>query len=167
MTAEIEAAFAAQAAPGLAVAGAGLEVAVGRLAAVLEAQRAAEQAAMNDIWVAGIPAHAMPLTAGAGTLDVPNELGPRDGLAWAVHWVTAAGFTTGSVSLYLGTPDAVAQSNLRFVFTVAGVWEPPRTSTILLPGDRMVLTGTGITGNVVVTGQVTQMALRALPGFLI
>jgi hypothetical protein len=169
VTAEILAGFQAQAGagPAGAEADAGLHVAVGRLATALEAQRRADLAAAEDIWVVDVPAHAMPLSGGAGTLDVANEMGPRDGYAWAVHWMAAAGFTSGTVSLYLGAnADTVASSNLRFAFLQAGVWEPPRTATILLPGTRMIFVASGITGNVVVAGQVTQMKLHMLPRFL-
>lgn len=169
MTADILAGFQAQAGAlgGGAEADAGLHVAVGRLVTLLEAQRQAELAAAADIWVQDIPAAAMALTGGAGTIDESNQLGPRDGYAWAVHWVAAAGFTAGTVNLYLGTPDTVANSNLRFAFTQAGVWEPPRTATIILPGNRLVFAASGITGNVVISGQVTQMTLRTLPRFLV
>ena len=85
---------------------------------------------------------------------------------WAVHWVTAAGFSSGTVSVYWGLPDLAAGSNLRFVFTSAGVWEPPRTSTLLQARDRMVFVAAGITGSVVISGQVTQMTARMLPRFL-
>jgi hypothetical protein len=169
VTAEILAGFQAQAGAGQAgaEADAGLHVAVGRLVTAMEAQRRADLTAAEDIWVVDVPAHAMPLSGGAGTLDVPNELGPRDGYAWAVHWMAAAGFTAGTVNLYLGTPDTVAGSNQRFTFVQAGVWEPPKTATILLPGNRMVFVASGVTGNVVVSGQVTQMKLHMLPRFLV
>lgn len=169
MTADIEAAFQAQAALGAtgAEAGGGLEVAVGRLVGVMEAQRRAELAAAEDIWVQDLPAATMTLAGGAGTIDNPNQMGPRDGLVWAVHWIAAAGFSAGTVSMYLGTPDTAANSNLRFTFTSAGVYEPPRTGLLLLPGSRLVFTAAGITGNVVVSGQVTQMTMRTLPRFLV
>ena len=169
MTADIAAAFQAQAAAGPAAleADAGIGVTLGRLISLLELQRQAEQLAAQDIWVQDLPAAGMTLTAGAGTIDEPNQLGPRDGYAWAVHWVAAAGFTAGTVNLYLGTPDTVANSNLRFAFTQAGVWEPPRTATILLPGARMVFIASGITGSVVISGQITQMTLRTLSRFLV
>lgn len=141
-----------------------LAVNLGRVATQLEAQRQQEQELAGRIWVAGINVPQIPLAAGAGTLDIPDLLGPHAGFAWAVHWVTAASFTAGTVSVYL---NGVADEQLRFVFTSAGVWEPPRTSTILRAGDRLVFVAAGITGAVTISGQVTQMDAGMLPRFLV
>ena len=168
MTADIAAAFAGQAAAGGEAIGIGadLHVTLGRLVSALEYQREMDLARVREISVAMIPAHSVALAAGAGTLDIADELGPHEGQCWAVHWVTAAGFSAGTVSVYWGLPDLAAGSNLRFVFTSAGVWEPPRTSTLLQARDRMVFVAAGITGSVVISGQVTQMTARMLPRFL-
>ena len=167
MTAEIQAGFEAMAGAGQAGAGAdasaALHLAIGRLARAIEILTSDQDGA----WPVEIPAHAIPLTAGAGTLDIPNELGPRDGYFWAIEYVTAAGFTAGTVNTYLGTPDTVAQSNVRFPFAQAGVWEPGRTAAILIPGERLVFVAAGITGNVVISGKVTQAPLRFLHRYLI
>jgi len=168
VTADIAAAFEAQAQAGLGAGGAeadaGLHLAVGRLADAVTAERQHRLRMASRIWANDIPPHAIPLVAGAGTLDIPNELGPNTGFAWAVHWVSAASFTAGTVSLYLGQAQ---DANLRFVFTSAGVWEAPRKATILLPGTRMVFVASGIVGAVTIAGQVTQMTLDMLPEFLL
>lgn len=165
MTAEIAASFQGLAGAGSvgAEADADLRVAIGRLARAVEVLTLDQDGA----WPVEIPAHAITLTAGAGTLDIPNELGPNTGYFWAVEYVSAAGFTAGTVNVYLSTPDTVAQSNVRFPFTSAGVWEPGRTAAILVPGDRLVFVAAGITGNVVISGKVTQAPLRFLHRFLI
>lgn len=148
--------------------GAGLEVwgnlalQLGRVADGLERQRQ-DIAAFQRMHTVPVTAPQIPLAGGAGILDVPDVLGPKKGLAWALHWITAASFTAGTVSVYIGP---VADQNLRFVFTQAGVWEPPRTATILLGGDRLVFVAAGIVGNVTISGQASEMVLAELPGFL-
>lgn len=152
--------------------GAGLDVwanigvQLGRVAGLLEADRRDRILAYQNMHTAPLTAPPLPLTAavnGSGTLDVPDLLGPKKGYCWAIHWVAAASFTVGTVNVYIGPQG---DQNLRFVFPSAGVWEPPRTSTILNHGDRLVFVATGITGAVTISGQVTEMTADQLPSFL-
>jgi hypothetical protein len=93
----------------------------------------------------------MTLAAGAGTLDVHQALGVRDGFALDVKLLVAASFTAGSVSVFR---QGAADMNQRGFFPSAGTLTYGGQSLMVMPGERLVLTATGITGNVTVSGDV-------------
>jgi hypothetical protein len=142
-------------------------VQLGRVADELEAQRRNDRLMGGEIWpteIAGIPQ--WNTTLNPNSFDPGGRiLGPADGYAWAVHLVSAATFTAGTINMYKGLPS---DSNLRFTFTQAGAFYPPRTNFILKPGDRLTFTAaTALTGNVTIGLEVTQMTLRQLWKFLL
>jgi hypothetical protein len=144
-----------------------LSASLDRVAAELAAQRAADQREGAEIYateVAGIPQ--WNTTLYPNVFDPGGRiLGPADGYAWAVHCVTAATFTAGTINLYKGQQ---ADQNLRFTFLQPGAFYPPRTNFILKPGDRLTFAAaTALAGNVTIALEVTQMTLRKLPKFLL
>lgn len=150
-------------------AGADLTVAlslnVGRLADEMAAARADREQRIRDIHVASIAVPQITLAAGAGTLDLPDALGPKRGRHWAIHYLTAASFTAGTVTMYQG--GGVGDQNIRFIWTQAGVYEPSRTGAIVQPGARLIFVASGIVGAVTISGEVTDLDSRYLPDFLI
>jgi len=163
VTAEIEAGFQAQAgrAVGGAEADAGLHVAVGRLAAAVERQVAQQALITRAVHPIAVPAAAI---AGNGTIDDPMKFGPRDGYAWDMKRVTAASFTAGTVAVY---KNAVADANQLFTFTSAGTWWITGNDMILMPGDRLLFVGAGITGNITISGDAIQVELAWLGAYLL
>jgi hypothetical protein len=150
-------------------AGAGLEVfgqlsaQIGSLTGEMRAQRSAQQAKAGKIWPVNVQA---PQWNGTGTYD-PGVFGPADGWAWAIHRITAATFTAGTVNMYKGQP---ADNNQLFAFLQAGANWFARTSFILMPKDRLTFAaaaGSPITGPVTISLDATQVALELLPDFLL
>jgi hypothetical protein len=91
----------------------------------------------------------MTLAGGAGTLDVNQALGVRDGFAIDVKLLIAASFTAGSVNVY---KQGAADMNQRGSFPQAGTLVFGGQSLMIMPGERLVLTASGITGNVTISG---------------
>lgn len=174
MTADIQAAFAAQAGVGQGGAevdaGAGLTVAVGRLITVLEEQRRAEQRMYECIFSKVLLPQAVAVAGAAFTLQ---GAGPGTGYAWAVQRVTVAGLAAADVaSLYRGPGTSSAQTADNLLTTVTGAsptWHPGRTGLILQEGERVTAAGTGLTatGQITLTGEVIQMEQWLLPHFLL
>jgi hypothetical protein len=81
-----------------------------------------------------------------GVLDLPDMLGPKLGKWWEIWYVTAQGYTGGTVDCYRNSQ----LGELLFTFSQAGIWEP---SHRYLQGgsDRMVFTASGLTGSASIT----------------
>jgi hypothetical protein len=143
-----------------------LGVAVDRLTRTLQAQMAEERARASKLWIVnGVPLAPWNPSTTPVFDPATNAAGPNDGYWWAVHRLTAATFTAGSINVYRGQP---ADQNLLFQFTQAGAWYPPRSNVILKPGDRLTFTpATAITGLVTFGLDVTQGTLDTLPAFLL
>lgn len=136
------------------------------LTGMMARDQADRRARASKVWVVnGVPFP--PWNPAATPVFDPanNAAGPNDGYFWAVHRLTAATFTAGSINVYRGAP---ADQNLLFQFTQAGAWYPPRSNVILKPGDRLTFTAaTAITGLVTLGLDVTQGSLDMLPAFLL
>lgn len=146
-------------------AAADLSVNLSRVADELAAQRHAREKEIQDCHSAPILVPQIVLTSGAGTLDLPDRLGPKRGYHWAVRYITAASFTAGSVVMYRGA--GVMDANIRFTFTSAGIYEPGRASCVVAPGDRLIFVASGITGAVTISGEVTEFKSHLLHRFLL
>jgi hypothetical protein len=81
-----------------------------------------------------------------GVLDLPDMLGPKLGKWWEIWYVSAQGYTGGTVDCYRNSQ----LGELLFTFSQAGIWEP---SHRYLQGgsDRMVFTASGLTGSASIT----------------
>lgn len=147
-------------------AGADLSVTLGRVADALAAQQTRARTLASRLWlVNGITLPAWNPSTTPVFDPAANIAGPNDGYFWAVHRVTAATFTAGSINMYRGQ---AADQNLLFQFTQAGAFYPPRTNLILKPGDRLTFgQGTAVTGLVTLGLDVTQGTLDVLPEFLL
>ncbi len=153
-------------APGL---GAGLaaqiELTLGRVADSLDrwSHRYEQlQQSWQDVHPVPILPGQVPLSGGAGTLDVPDVCGPKDGLWWDVRRLTTWGWTAGTVTVYLNSTagEQLAQNSVVGQFTWSG-------QILLGPRDRLVFQASGITGTVNLAGQAFEVDARALPAYLI
>ncbi len=153
-------------APGLGAGLSGaLEVTLGRLAEAVDKmsarQRAAERS-WQDVHPVPILGGQVPLSAGAGTLDSPDQFGPHDGLWWDVRRLTTWGWTAGTVTVFLNSTAGEQLSSTTAVgqFTWSG-------QILLGPRDRLVISASGITGTVNIAGQAIEVAAPVLPAYLI
>jgi hypothetical protein len=175
MTADIEAAFAAQASAGRAGAelDAGLSLALGRIATALERQRELDERMYRAIMIRPLlPLSQVPSGGVVTFTSVEHGLGPATGFAWAVQRLSAGGLGgSDALSVYRGPPVAAAASldNFMNMLTVtASAWHPGRTGLILQEGETLVVKGTSLASTLVtLTGEVIQMEQWLLPHFLL
>jgi hypothetical protein len=147
--------------------GASLEVMLGKAVDVLDRMDRREQR-MQQLWqdVHPVPilSGQVPLTAGAGTMNVPDRLGPKDGYWWDVRRLSAWGFTAGSVTVFLN--DATGLGEQLATYSQPGQWTWGG-QLFMGPRDFLVVTATGITGTVSFAGQGIEVADRMLPEYLL
>lgn len=136
--------------------------ALGRLTGVLERREQAADRVWQDLHPVPI-ARQMLVTAGS-VVDVPDLLGPHDGLWWDVRRLSFMGaIGTGSVDVHINdvNSEIVARvSSLPSILT----WS---SQVILGPRDRLVYqANTGVTGPVYISGQAFEIAGQLLPAYL-
>jgi hypothetical protein len=83
----------------------------------------------------------IPVTAGAGLLDVPRLLQPPLGWTWQIDAVGVQGFSAGSVTMFLNSVQGVQL----FTFNSAGVLYQ-RHMRFMRYGERLLFSAAGITG---------------------
>ena len=149
--------------------GAALMARLGDLTAAIEQQVESERARLRAfaqiMHQRPIGPQTIPLTSGAGLLDIPDLFAAKDGYFMSLRRITAASFTAGSVVMY---EDGVADMN------IAVPWQPgvPATFTfgrgeqLLMGGSRWVFNATGITGQVTINGKADIGPLEALGDYL-
>ena len=104
----------------------------------------------------------MILDAGAGVIDYPDVLAAKTGFIWSVRRLTVFGFTAGTAVAYMNSQfgEPVAP------FAVAGSATFGRGELLMHPGDRLVITASGITGNVQVIGAADCFEQWYLPNYI-
>lgn len=105
------------------------------------------------------PLGAVTLTAGAGTYDQPDVMGPKDPYWWDLRRFAAWGFTAGTVALFKnGTFNQIgslaAPGNITW-----GLQE------LLAPRDRLVVVASGITGSVTFEVRAMEVETQWLPEY--
>jgi hypothetical protein len=141
---------------------ASISAAIGPVADELKRARQDRQALLQAVKV--IPQITLPqITASGVPLDYPELLSPRSGQAWIVRRVTAATFSAGTVTMYV---NGVADSNIIVVFPQAGTYTFGNGEIILMPGQRFIFEGSGLTGNVSVSLGVIEVEQRWLAAYL-
>jgi len=141
-----------------------LAASVGQLATEVKATRDRQQ----QLWQAcrpipGIPVP--PITSSTGTADYPELLAPRTGYWWFVIQAGAFTFTNGSVTLYRG--QGAADSQIVGSFPSAGYLTYSSTGLPVPPGQRLIFSAAGVTGNVTpVLSTVIEVADWAVPAYL-
>jgi hypothetical protein len=91
----------------------------------------------------------VPITAGAGVLQLTEMSGPKAGFMWSIRRLTASGYTAGSVIAYrngavIGGAIAAGSEPL-IPFTVAGTNFIGRGEALLDQNDALIIVCTGIT----------------------
>lgn len=153
----------AERSPGLGVdVAAALQVTLGKVADALE--RTARARPWQDVHPVPILAGGMTLTGGAGVIDQPDLLGPKDGLWWDVRRVSAWGFTAGTVGIYLNDPTGTGELLASFTQPGQYTWS---SQVLLGPRDRLVVVASGVTGSVTVAGQAVEISAPILPAYLV
>ena len=115
----------------------------------------------QHIWSITIDPIPIQIAAGAGFLDLPQQLGPGVGEMWDVSLIAAQGFTAGSVLGYKNMPaiaSGAAQGALRAPFPAAGVLTFGKSQLPLRHGERLSFVATGITGAVLISGEAVRVA---------
>ena len=109
--------------------------------------------------------HPVPIRAGAiptaaGTIDIPDMLGPHDPFWWDIRRIGAWGFTAGTLTLFLNSTNGEQLAS----------WPTPGnftwgTSLLLAPRDRLIFVGAGLTGTVQITGQAFEIETPWVPEY--
>lgn len=148
--------------PGLQI-GIELKASIDTLAGEVRKQRE-DQNRLNQA-IAPLPPVTVPqITGASGTLDYPDLMGPKTGWAWDIRWISAQTFTAGTVKVYV---DNAVDGNLRATFTTAGVTYPGLGPLFLTAGHRLVVAGSGLTGNVTFSFGGFQIAAPYVGAYLL
>lgn len=107
-------------------------------------------------------AGSVPLTGGAGTYDAADQLQAKTGYFWSIRRLTVQGFTAGSVTAYRNS----AAGEPVMPFPAPAVNTIGRGELLLMPGDRLVFSATGITGSVTFWGVADCFESWYLPHYI-
>lgn len=108
------------------------------------------------------PLGAVTLSAGAGTFDQPDVMGPHDPYWWDLRKISAWGFTAGSVNFY---KNSVQGEQVGFLSGPGNiVWG---LSELLAPRDRIIVVASGITGFVSFVVRAIEVETGWLPEYLL
>jgi hypothetical protein len=102
------------------------------------------------------------LTAGAGTIDDPAQLRCPTGYYMGIRRLTLSGFTAGTAVVYLNSTSGEPA----VPFGQAGSSTFGKGQLLLHPGDRLVVSATGITGVVQLNGAADLLESWYLPYYL-
>jgi hypothetical protein len=116
-----------------------------------------ESQALYGIRIDPIP---IPLSGGAGTLDIPQMLGPKLGQGWDVHTISVTGFTAGQVQGWVNAAGIGAARYSQVAGAGVSQIQFYGKGQLWLRGnsERLVFTATGITGQPVVSVDATRVA---------
>ena len=108
------------------------------------------------------PIGAVTLTAGAGTTDAADMLGPHDPYWWDLRRFAAWGFTAGSVALFKNATSGTQLGSLSAPGNIT--WS---AQELLAPRDRLIIVASGITGAVQWEVRAVEVESRWLPEYLV
>lgn len=143
-------------------ASASLTAALGGLTSEMRAERQWRQKMSQVLRQVPLAVPGMQLSAGAGTVDVAQALGPPQGYYWSIRRLTATGFTAGTVTAYIDSANGEPVAP----FPQTGVFTFGRGEILLHPMSRLVIAATGITGTVQVYGAADAFEDWYLPYYL-
>jgi hypothetical protein len=124
-----------------------LSASINGLSAQIQQERTHRERLTQALHPFVVSQQAITLSAGAGTLDQPNLLGPRTGKFWDLRRISCTGFSAGTVTVYLSQPSADVLS----VFSTAGVLLLGKAHIILGGNDRLYFSAASITGSVTIS----------------
>lgn len=105
--------------------------------------------------IVDVPIFTAANASGSQTIDLPDQLGPRDGWHWDVRRITCWGFSAGTVAVYRNDANGEQLAN----FTSAGqfTWSG---QLLLGARDRLIFVGSTITGTIRIGGSAIAVADR-------
>ena len=142
-----------------------LSLAIGELTAEIRAQNRDRQRLAQALRQGPITAAAMTLAGGAGVIDLPDLLAVKTGYYWSVRRLTLTGWTAGSVTVALNATAALGGEPVA-PFPTPAVFTYGRGELLMHPGDRLVISATGITGSVILDGAADIFEQWYLPYYL-
>lgn len=144
---------------------ASLDVNLGRVADQLAYQRDRHESLNQSVkTIPNIVAPQLVPVSSAGTIDAADILGPKTGQCWDVKRMTAATFAAGTVTVYR---DAQADQNELYVFSQAGSAFFGSLQVTLEAGERLIVVGAGLTGNVTFSFGVIEVAAPWWPAYVL
>ena len=138
-----------------------LTLAVGRLGQRMDASAkpTIPWEAAHPVWFTG----AIPLTSGAGTLQVAGLYGPTDPYWWDLRTLTLWGMTGTSNSVTVYKNSTNGEQILEADQSGQANWS---SQILLAPLDQLVFSASSITGNVYLTGVAIEVETAWLPAYL-
>lgn len=137
----------------------GIQAALSDLSGKLDEHRAYYESLRHEVYEHTIDALQVPLTAGAGTLDLPGQLSPPRGFLWEVHRLTLSGWSGG------GTVTVLID-NLEPILPSGGFTTPVtvffgKAQLLLKSGQRLVVNASGVGSGVVqINGSAICMEMK-------
>lgn len=133
------------------------------LTATLNRQWQHEQRKAQAIRQVPLAANQAVLSAGAGIIDDPAQLRCPTGYYMGLRRLSVFGFSAGSATAYL---NSVLSEPVAF-FTAAGSQNYGKGHILWHPGDRLIVSATGITGFVQLGGAVDLVEAHFLYDYLL
>lgn len=111
----------------------------------LARNRKRQERLANNIWVLDPGTIPLALSGGAGTLDQPTLLGPRNGQVWDIKRIGLWGFTgtSGTVNIFV---DSINGDQWASVNAAGSTFFSGKGSAVLTAGHRLVFQAATITG---------------------
>lgn len=104
---------------------------------------------------------------GNGTADTGRpQMGPPAGQCWSIRWLSFTGYSAGQVAVNINALEPFLPFIPPPSATFPGMLNWGRGGFLLMPGDRITATSTGITGNVLVAGRADLFPEFYLPTYL-
>jgi hypothetical protein len=100
-----------------------------------------------------------PLTVDSTGLEQSNRLGPNRGFCWSIRRLTLAGWTGGTVTIYLNNLEPIP-------FAQAGMYTFGRGEVLLKSGEHFTIQATGYTGSVQLWGAADVFESWYLPYYI-
>lgn len=100
--------------------------------------------------------------AGSGTIDQPDAMMAKTGYIWGIRRLTVTGFSAGTVTIYKNAAGGEPVAP----FPAAAVFTYGKGQLLLMPGERLVIVGSGITGTVQLWGTADCFESWYLPYYL-
>jgi hypothetical protein len=136
--------------------------ALGAMTSALQQEAQWRQRKANAVRQIPLAPPQIPLSTGAGVLDIPDVLAAKTGYSWSVRRLAVTGWSAGSVEVFMnsqfGEPVAI--------FPTPNVLTYAKGALLQHPGDRMVFVATGITGFVQINGSADCFESWYLPHYL-
>jgi hypothetical protein len=123
---------------------------IGRVASMMENDQIRRSRFFEGVYQVPVGPQVIPITTGAGNLDLVEGFGPKAGFMWSVRRLTTSGYSAGTVVAYKNgtiTGGAFVGGEPVAPFPAAGVLTFGRGELLMDQNDVLVFTATGVTLN--------------------